>query len=103
MRLLRSLLAFALGLGFPAAAAPLAAVKFVPSEIHGQASEVIFCDLDGDHLKAAVLCDRTNLWMSRQDAKGGFAQPRRIYQAERPSIVWAASLGRRAESLLIAD
>ena len=84
---------------------PLAHAKpvFNASEIEGQGSEIIFCDLDGDHLKDAVLVDGLNLSIFYQDSKTGFSrQPQQqVHLDDRPSLVWPARLGRNAESLLV--
>jgi len=85
--------------GWPAFAKP----AFTTSELEGQGSELLWCDLDGDHLADAVLSDRTNLSIFFQDAKAGFTRkPQQQFQlANRPVIVWPARLGRKAESLLL--
>ena len=77
--------------------------KFVAAEIRGPASEIVFCDLDGDRLKDAVRCDGTNLWASWQGAKGSFGEPQRIFQADQPCVFWPAKVGRAAESILRLD
>ena len=57
---LRTCLALALAIG---AVCPSAIAKptFNSSLIEGKSSEIIFCDLDGDHLKDAILVDGLNL------------------------------------------
>jgi hypothetical protein len=63
----------------------------------------MMCDLDGDGLKDLVLMDDTNLSIFYQDRAQGFTrEPQQTYRLERrPCIVWAARLGRQAESLLV--
>jgi len=82
----------------------MAAAKpaFLASELEGQGAELLFCDLDGDHLADAVMIGRTNLWIFFQDAKAGFTRtPQRIVELpDQPALVWPARLGRTAESLL---
>jgi len=82
-----------------AAAAP----EFRSSEIQGRGSEILFCDLDGDHLKDILLVDEPNLVLFFQDAARGFARsPDLVYElGEAPSLVWPAKLGSAAESLLV--
>jgi len=84
---------------FPAFAKP----AFNSCEIEGQGSEIIFCDLDGDRQAEAVLIDRTNVSICFQDARSGFTRrPQLQFQlADRPSMLWPARLGRKAESLLL--
>src|SRR5207248_11036537 len=43
---------------------------FNSSEIEGQGSELIFCDLDGDNLQDAVLVDGPKLSIFFQDPRG---------------------------------
>ena len=76
---------------------------FKSSNIEGKGSEVVFCDLDGDHLKDILLIDEPNLVIFFQNAKIGFAQsPDRVYELGiTPSVVWPAKLGNDAESLLV--
>ena len=81
----------------------LAASKFRSNEIKGEGSEIVFCDLDGDHLKDILLIDEPNLVFFFQDARRGFAQnPDLVYTlGDAPSVVWPAKLGQGAESLLV--
>ena len=100
---LRLFLPLILGVAF--IDAPLAAAEpmFSSSEIEAQASEIFFCDLDGDHLKDAVVFDGLNFSVFYQDSKQGFARKsRQQYRLDdRPSIVWPARMGQKAESLLV--
>lgn len=77
--------------------------KFRPSEIEGHHAELIFCDLDGDGLKDAVLLEHTNLALLFQDANRGFAREatRRYTLTNTPALLDVAQLGRRSESLLL--
>jgi hypothetical protein len=61
------------------------------------------CDLDGDGLKDLVLMDDTNLSIFYQDRTQGFSRdPQQIWRLDpRPCLVWAAKLGRPAESVLV--
>ena len=83
----------------PAQAGP----KFKASEVVGRSSELMICDLDGDGLKDLVLMDDLNLSIFYQDRTQGFTrEPQQTYRLEhRPCVVWAAKLGRQAESLLV--
>jgi hypothetical protein len=85
--------------GWPTFAKP----AFTASELEGQGSELLFCDLDGDRLADAVLIDRTNLSIFFQDAKAGFTRKpqQAITLADQPTVVWPARLRRKAESLLL--
>jgi len=97
-------LAFALSLALSATAASLADPKFISSQIHASASEVIFGEFGGEHLKDLVLWHGTNLWLSVQEAKGVFAaEPRLIYHADKPCVFWPARFGRETESFLVLD
>src|SRR5689334_15061900 len=92
---------FALGLVLGASQVALAAPTFKASEIAGQASEIIFCDLDGDDLRDAVLVEGLRFSIFFQGSNGGFSrEPQQQFQAQKPGLFWAAQLGRRAESLL---
>jgi hypothetical protein len=84
---------------WPAHAKP----KFKASEVPGRGAELISCDLDGDGLQDLVLLDDLDLSVFYQDCNQGFArQPQQTYRLERrPCLVWAARLGRPAESLLV--
>ena len=95
----------ALALGVALGLCPSASAKtaFISSKIEGQGTEIVFGDLDGDHLKDAVLIDGLNLSVFYQDRKQGFPRaPQQKYRLDsRPSVVWAARLGGPAESLLV--
>ncbi len=92
-----------LGMAFIICPWALGKPVFVPSEIEGQGSELIFCDLDGDRLKDAVLIDRLNLSIFYQNTKTGFSRKpqQQIPLGDQPFIVWPARLGRNAESVLV--
>jgi hypothetical protein len=92
-----------LGIALVAGPSGLARPRFHSSEIEGRGSEIIFCDLNGDHLKDAVLIDGLKLSIFCQDSKRGFTrEPQQQYRLDdRPAVVWPARLGRTAESLLI--
>jgi hypothetical protein len=77
--------------------------KFKTSEILCAGSALLACDLDGDGLKDLVLLDGFNLSVFYQDRAQGFTrQPQQTYRLEsRPCLVWAAKMGRPAESLLV--
>ncbi len=77
--------------------------KFKASEVVGRSSELMICDLDGDGLKDLVLMDDLSLSIFYQDRTQGFTrEPQQTYRLEhRPCVVWAAKLGRQAESLLV--
>jgi hypothetical protein len=81
----------------------LAKPAFSSSEIVGQGSEIIFCDLDGDELDDAVLIGRTNLSVFFQDSKQGFTRSPQLqfHLDDQPMVVWPAKLGRKAASLLM--
>src|SRR5437016_12804260 len=68
----RIFLLLALGLGPIDSPSAPATPTFNSSEIEGQGSEIIFCDLDGDQLKDAVLVDGLHLSIFYQDPKEGF-------------------------------
>jgi hypothetical protein len=100
-----------LGLGIALISCPACPAKpaFISSEIEGQAGEtpgqlpkLIFCDLDGDGLKDAVLIEGTNLSIFYQDAKQGFTRrPQQQYRLEdRPALIWPARMATNAASLL---
>ena len=76
---------------------------FTASEIEGTGTAVLFCDLDGDHLKDAVLIGSSNVCVYFQDPKQGFSrQPQLQFKLDdRPATVWPARLGQTAESLLV--
>src|SRR5882724_23138 len=92
----------ALGVGIIACHSALAAPSFNSSEIEGEGSEIIFCDLDGDHLKDAVLVNGLALSIFFQDAKGFSREPQLKYLLDdRPSVLWPAKLRKDSESLLV--
>jgi hypothetical protein len=102
-RELRVLPPVLLGLSLLACSSAQAKLRFNASEIVGRSSEVLNCDLDGDGLKDLVLMDDLNLSICYQDPKRGFTrEPQQSHRLEhRPCIVWAAKLGKPAESLLV--
>jgi hypothetical protein len=71
--------------------------------VHGPTDEVLFCDLDGDRLQDLVLTNEPNLLIFYQDRQKGFAErPDQVCRLEnRPSILWPARLGTKADSLLV--
>jgi hypothetical protein len=77
--------------------------RFRASEIQGKGSEILFCDLDGDRLEDLVLIDEPNLVLFYQDARRGFARkPHQVCSlGDKPSVVWPAKVGRKAQSLLV--
>ena len=86
--------------------------KFRSSETEGPGTDFILCDVDGDQLKDAVVVDESTLSIFFQDTERGFDRtPSGQYSAraeatrpgllEKPCVVWAARLGRDAESLLL--
>ena len=97
-RMTKILLPLVLGI-----ASGLAKPAFNASEIEGRVSAIIFCDLDGDRLKDAVLVDGTNVSILHQDSRQRFSRgTHQEYRLDdRPAVVWPAKLGRSAESLLI--
>src|SRR6266699_1604811 len=99
---LRTCLALALALGFVCPSA-FAKPTFNSSLIEGKSSEIIFCDLDGDHLEDFVLIDGLNLSIFYQDSKQGFSRaPKQQYRLDdHPSVVYPARVGKDAESLLV--
>jgi hypothetical protein len=103
-RRLRILLGLGLGVGVALLAYPSAIAKprFRSSELEGRGSEVICCDLDGDQFQEVVLVDGPNLSIFYQDSKRGFNRdPDQRYElGVQPAVVWAAKVGRAAESLL---
>lgn len=76
---------------------------FKSSEIEGKGSEVVFCDLDGDHLKDILLIDEPNLVIFFQDPGRGYPRrPDLVYElGDAPSVVWPAKLDKDAENLLV--
>jgi len=103
MEKVRILIALVLGMTLTGSFSVLAKPAFNSSDIEGPGSQIIFCDLAGDKLKAAVLVDGPNLSVFYQDAKRGFdREPQQRYRLEdRPAVLWPARLGSQAESLLI--
>src|SRR5258706_4291387 len=99
---MRTCLALGLAIGFVCPSA-FSKPTFNSSLIEGKGSEIILCDLDGDHLKDAVLVDGLNLSIFYQDSKQGFTRaPQQQYRLDdHPSVVYPARLGRDAESLLV--
>ena len=99
----KTCLSLALGMALLGRQSAQAKEAFASSEIEGPGAEIIFCDLDGDHLKDAVLVDGLNLSIFYQDSKKGFTRkPQKQYKLEnRPSLVWPVRFGERAESLLV--
>ena len=77
--------------------------KFNASEVVGQGSDLMICDLDGDGLKDLILMDDTNLSIFYQDSQQGFThEPQQTWHLEpRPCLVWTAKLGGPAGSLLV--
>src|SRR5215469_14901612 len=100
---LNTLLALILGTAFLAVSPALAVPTFNGYEIEGKGSDIICCDLNGDGLDDLVLLDGIDLSIFYQDAKQGFArQPQQQFHLDgRPSLVWPARLGKKAESLLM--
>jgi len=98
----RIFLPLALGVAVLGLGSVFANPAFNSSEIEGQGSELIFCDLDGDNLQDAVLVDGLKLSIFFQDPKGFTQRPYQLYQLEeRPCLIWSARLGRIGESLLL--
>jgi hypothetical protein len=81
----------------------LAVPNFRSSEIKSKGSEIVFCDLDGDHLKDILLIDEPKLVIFFQDGGRGFAPNADLAYTlgDAPSVVWPARLGQDAESLLV--
>ncbi len=77
--------------------------RFNASEIEGPGADILFCNLDGDRLKDAVLVDGLTLSIFFQDAKRGFPrEAQRTHQLDdQPSTVWASRMGGATESLLV--
>jgi hypothetical protein len=92
-----------LGIALMACAPAQAGQKFKASDIAGQGSELMICDLDGDGLKDLVLMDGLDLSIYYQDGAQGFTRaPQQTWRLDpRPCVVWAAKLGGPAESLLV--
>jgi hypothetical protein len=80
-----------------------AKVTYTECLVRGPTEEVLFCDLDGDGLKDLVLKSEPNLLIFYQNPQRGFTEkPNQVYRLEsRPTLVWSAKLGPRAESLLV--
>jgi hypothetical protein len=87
-------------LGYPSA---LATPRFHASEIEGPGSELVICDLDGDHYQDIVLINGLNLLVFYQDPVLGFQkQPNQRHSlGQQPAFIWPAKLGREAASLLV--
>jgi hypothetical protein len=85
--------------GSPAQARP----KFIANEIAGSGQQLMICDLDGDGLKDLVLMDDTYLLIFYKNPQRGFTRKlQQIHQLEpRPCLVWTATLGGPADSLLV--
>ncbi len=100
---LRTLLPLILGIVLLAGSHALAVPTFNGCEIEGQGSDIMCCDLDGDGLEDLVLLDGLELSIYYQHARQGFSrQPQQQFQLDgRPSLVWPARLGKKAESLLM--
>lgn len=99
---LQLFLPFVLGSILLAEPAAFAKPTFISSEIEGAGTEILFADLDGDHLKDAVLIDGLNLSIYYQDAKTGFPRhPQQQYRLDDPALIWPARLGKTADSLLL--
>ncbi len=92
-----------LGLSLMACPPAQAEQKFKTCDLFGRSSALMICDLDGDGLEDLVLMDDLNLSIFYQDRSQGFTrEPQQSFRLEhRPSVVWAAKLGRQAASLLV--
>jgi len=103
MARLRILLPLVAGIAFAGCPFALAKPSFNSSDIEEQGAEIMFCDLDGDRLKDAMLVDALNLSIFFQDSKSGFTRkPHQQYRLDdRPAVVWPAKLGTNAESLVV--
>jgi hypothetical protein len=90
-------------LSIAVATATGAKVTYDEWPVRGPGEEALCCDLDGDRLKDIVLRDESNLLIFYQDPKKGFAgSPPQVYRLEdKPSILWPARLGPKAQSLLV--
>lgn len=99
----RKLLRIALCLVFSMCPLARAKLVFKSGEIKAKGSEIVFCDLDGDHFKDILLIDESNLVLFFQDVKKGFDGSRPlVYElGDTPSVVWPAKLNRDIESLLV--
>ena len=93
------ILGIALSAGFPAFGVP----TFNGCEIEGNGSDIMCCDLNGDGLDDLVLLDGLDLSIFYQNSTQGFERkPQQQFQLDgRPSLVWPARLGKKAESLLM--
>ncbi len=86
-----------------------AAPAFTASEVQGPGSDILFCDLDGDRLKDAILIAGTNLTIFYQDSKNGFgiagepAPTLRRHFDGGPSLLCPAQLAGAHESLLVMN
>lgn len=99
---MRSLLSLTLGAGVAAPWLALAKPLFSSSDFEGTSPDFLFADLDGDHLKDAVLLGTTNVLIFYQDAPQGFPErpQQRSTLTDVPCFLWPARLGTNAESLL---
>ncbi len=81
----------------------MAKPSFTGSQIPGHSQSLITADLDGDGLTDLVLQDETNLFIYYQQKDGRFPRdPQQIQRLEhRPTVIWAAKLGRASASLLL--
>jgi hypothetical protein len=77
--------------------------RFHASEIEGPSSELMICDLDGDHYQDIVLLNGLDLLIFYQDPKLGFRQQphQRHSLGQQPGFICPAKLGREAASLLV--
>lgn len=100
-----SILPLAVGFALLGSLPSFAKVTFTASDITGPSTEILFCDLDGDHLKDAVLVDGASVAVIYQTKGFGFQrtveQTSRLDQIPAPGILWPTRLGGPAESLLV--
>ncbi|HTV39309.1 MAG TPA: VCBS repeat-containing protein [Candidatus Sulfotelmatobacter sp.] len=91
------------GIAFLGVSTVFAAPTFKSCEIDGQGSEIMCCDLNGNGLDDLVLLDGTDLSIYFQDSTQGFERkPQQQFRLDgRPSLVWPARMGKKAESLLM--
>jgi FG-GAP-like repeat len=96
-------LPFTLSIAFFGVATAFATPTFKSCEIEGTGSDILCCDLNGDGLDDVVLLDGLDLSIFFQNSTDGFErQPQQQFQLDgRPSLVWPARLGKKAESLLM--
>lgn len=85
-----------------ACASAQAKPKFHASEVTGISGNLIQCDLDGDGLKDLVQPGHLKLSVHYQNSKGVFTkEPQQTKDWDgRPSLIWAAKLGKASETLL---